>query len=142
MVDIDTPRHPVRAGAEWLVENFAFLAGGGALIGLGIGVDELGAPNELSVPIGFISVWPLGLAARDTFHSVRCWAFRQQRIRAEHARQQVEDEERRRTVEVPAERMRRAPAGELDAGRPVVIEGQVVTAAPVSQLTAADGDRS
>lgn len=121
-------RTPLLVGLEWFVENFPQLCGGGVLITASATIADYGAPSLVTLPIGLLSAWPLGVVVRETVHSVRCWHIRQRRLHAEFLRKTSDQP---RSTFVAAERVADAAPAQLEPAalepaRPLVIEGEVV----------------
>lgn len=121
-------RTPLLVGLEWFAFHAPQLAGGGALITAGTLAADYGAPTAVSLPLGLLSAWPLGVVVRETVHSVRCWQLRQ--LHAEFLRASADQRE---PIYTPAERVTVAPAelpaearpAELPPARSRVIEADV-----------------
>lgn len=129
-------RTPLLVGLEWFLENFPQLCGGGVLITASATIADYGAPSVVTLPIGLLSAWPLGVVVRETVHSVRCWHIRQRRLHAEFLRASADQPE---PTHAPAERVTVAPAplpaaqprpAALPPARSLVVEGEVVEREP------------
>lgn len=127
-------RTPLLVGLEWIVENFPQLCGGGVLITASTTIADYGAPSVVTLPLGLLSAWPLGIVVRETVHSVHCWHIRQRRLHAESLRESADQPE---PTYAPAERITGALASApqvrpsaLPPARSLIVEGEVVDTEP------------
>ncbi|WP_210718537.1 hypothetical protein [Amycolatopsis acididurans] len=99
-------------------------------------IADYGAPSVVTLPIGLLSAWPLGVVVRETVYSVRCWHIRQRRLHAAFIRTSSDQPE---PTYAPAERVTITPPplpaaqpqpAALPPARALIVEGEVVEKEP------------